>query len=168
MTNVVDCCAICLNKLQHRNRKLHTTVCGHVFHETCFEKLNADQELRCPYCRTETPPLVKQQINIFNHSIKELVEHIRIYPLMSKSYMLHHNTKIKELEEKLRQAKETKRVVLSELYDANQHNRILLVRYKKAKKDLLEQQHIELMEYQSKKKAIREAKKKQIKQHKNN
>ena len=159
MSNVDDCCAICLNGLHHRNRKLHTTICGHVFHETCFEKLNVDQELKCPYCRTETPPLTKQQIQIFSLSIKELVEHIRIYPLMCKSYITHHNTKIKELEDMLRQAKETKRVVLSELHNANQHNRNLLASYKLAKKELVDQQQREFMEFQSQKKAIREAKK---------
>jgi len=59
----------------------------------------------------------------------------------------------------LRQAKETKRVVLSELHNANQHNRNLLASYKLAKKELVDQQQREFMEFQSQKKAIREAKK---------
>jgi len=148
-----DCCAICLSGLQARQRKLHTTECGHVFHETCFEKIRG--ELKCPCCRTEVKPLLKQQIQLIDQSIKEMGEYIRMFPAMYQSYMAHQNAKVEELEEKLRQAKHTKRLVSAELCDANKYNKAVLEQYKMTKKSMLDQQREELAEHQRKKADIR-------------
>ena len=160
-----DCCAICLCSLQAYQRKLHTTECGHVFHEKCFEKITG--ELKCPCCRAEVLPLLKQQIRIIDHSIKDMTEYIRMFPMLHQTCMVHQNGKIQELEEELRKAKQTKRVVSDELYKTNKYNKQILEQYKITKKSMLEQQREELAEYQRKKAEIRsEAKTK--KQAKNN
>lgn len=148
-----DCCAICLCSLKSYQRKLHKTECGHVFHETCFEKITG--ELRCPCCRGEVQPVLKQQIRIMDHSIKDMSECIRMFPMLHKVCMEHQNEKIQELEEELRKAKHTKRVVSDELYKTNKYNKSILEQYKITKKSMLEQQREELAEYQSKKAAIR-------------
>lgn len=148
-----DCCSICLSGLQAYHRKLHTTECGHVFHETCFEKIRG--ELKCPCCRAVVKPLLKQQIQLMDQSIKEMGEYIRMFPAMYQSYMAYQNAKVEELEEKLREAKQIKRLVSAELCDANKHNKGVLEQYKITKRSMVDQHREELAEHQRKKTAIR-------------
>ena len=152
-----DCCAICLCSLKAYQKKLHTTECGHIFHEKCFEKITG--ELKCPCCRAETQPLLKHQIRIMDHSIKDMAECIRMFPTFHHSCMAYQSDMIRDLEEQLRKAKLTKRMVSDELHNSNKHNKHILEQYKITKKQLLDQQREELSEYQRKKAEIRNEKK---------
>ena len=143
-----ECCAICLSSLQSRQRKLHTTECGHVFHETCFEKIKGD--LTCPCCRAVVQPLLKQQIRSMDDSIRDMAEYVRMFPAMYQSYMSCQNAKIAELEQNLREAKERKRIVHVELTDSHRHNKLVLEKCKATKKAMVEQQRAEHLEYQKK------------------
>jgi hypothetical protein len=156
--SIEETCAICLSDLQCRQRKLHTTDCGHVFHETCFEKIK-DARLRCPYCRSETKPLIKQQIRVIDHSIKELSEYINVYPTSHKSYVEKQNARIQELEEMLKTAKQTKRIVITELSKANKYNKEILENHKLSKRILVEKQREEMEEFQRKRAEARNTKK---------
>ncbi len=41
-------CPICMENLQFKNRKIHTTACKHSFHAMCFKKVKGGT---CPCCR---------------------------------------------------------------------------------------------------------------------
>jgi hypothetical protein len=163
-----DVCAICLNSLYHSNRlrKLHTTDCGHTFHETCFDKVKPKYEedkihrMACPCCRSETKPILKQQIRNMDNIIKELCESTRMCPLVQKSYIEIQNLKIKELEQLLQEAKEHKKIVVSELNQSNKKAKEVLETYKLSRKQLQEKLREELVEFQKKKTLIRDSKKK--------
>ena len=148
-----DCCAICLTGLCVRQRKLHTTECGHVFHEGCFEKIKG--ELTCPCCRAEVQPVLKQQIREMSKSIKDMAEYVRTFPLIQQQYIEIQNKKIAELENQLREAKMRKRTVSIELSDSNRHNKQVLDRFKAKKKLLLEKLNREMVEYKNKKAEMR-------------
>ena len=148
-----DCCAICLCSLQAYQRKLHTTECGHVFHEKCFEKITGN--LKCPYCRCEVQPVLKQQIQMVDNSIKYATEEIRMFPMLHKACMENQDEKIQKLEEQLRKAKQRKHVVSDELYRRLKYNKTALAQYKMTKKSMLEQQRVEFADYQKKKAEIR-------------
>jgi hypothetical protein len=77
-----------------------------------------------------------------------------MFPAMHQSYMVYQNAKVEELEEKLRQAKHTRRLVSTELCDGNKHNKAVLEKYKATKRSMLVQQREELAEHQRKKAAI--------------
>lgn len=160
-----DVCAICLNSLHHskRLRKLHTTDCGHTFHETCFDKVKPKCEedkihiMMCPCCRSETKPILKQQIRNMDNIIKDMCENTRMSPFVQKSYVEMQTLKIKELEQMLQEAKEHKRIVVSELNQANKKAKEVLETYKLSRKQLQEKLREELAEFQKKKTIIRDS-----------
>jgi hypothetical protein len=141
---------------------LHTTECGHVFHETCFEKIRRDEDnkLNCPCCRGEVKPALKQQIRDIDAGIHEMVEYIRMYPMIQRSYIEQQNIRIRELEAALREAKENKRIVSNELMSANKHNKLLLDNCRLHRKNMHDQYQKELEEHRKKKAEVRSQKKK--------
>ena len=149
-------CAICLGSVGSYHRKNHTTDCGHIFHESCFEKVkytcHADggQSLLCPCCRSETAPVLKQQIREMDVSIKQASEYVRMYPMMQQSYIEHQQVKIKYLEEMLREAKHNKRLVFMELAASKRHNKEILENYKYSKRILQEKLRVDLAEFKKK------------------
>lgn len=148
-----DCCAICLSGLCLRQRKLHTTECGHIFHEGCFEKIKG--ELKCPCCRMQVQPVLKQQIRDISKIIKDTAEYVRTFPTTQKQYIEIQNKKIAELEKQLIEAKKRKRIVSFELNETNLYNKRVLAQYKAKKKLLFEKLNRELDEYKKSKAEMR-------------
>jgi len=160
-------CAICLSDLSSRQRKLHTTTCGHVFHETCFEQIKRPNDepfttLNCPCCRAEIEPSMKVQIRDFDVRIRELSDYVRMCPLVQQVYIAQQNDRIRELQEALDEAKKKKRIVTAELADTNRHNKQVLENHKMARKLLYDNLQQEMEEHRRKKSDMR-AEKKQAK-----
>jgi len=130
-----EACAICLDVLNFKNKKIHTTSCGHRFHETCFEKLKNTVKtvtlptggtvehkiLSCPCCRTEIDPTLKQKIKDIRVALKEVSDDVRDYNHIYNLQIQCQNEVIRNLENALRQAKQTKRIVNQEMTNATRY-----------------------------------------------
>ena len=64
-------CPICMENLQFKNRKIHTTACKHSFHAMCFKKVRGGT---CPCCRAVLDD-VDSKIKKIKYEIKELNAH---------------------------------------------------------------------------------------------
>jgi len=60
-------CAICLDTLAARRKKIYTADCQHKFHETCFRRMN---NIKCPCCRVECTPSVDHQLTLLRDTVK--------------------------------------------------------------------------------------------------
>jgi len=62
-------CPICMENLKFNNRKIHTTICNHKFHEMCFKKVKGGT---CPCCRAAFPLGITIVISNIKAEIKDL------------------------------------------------------------------------------------------------
>jgi hypothetical protein len=126
-----ESCAICLDPLQHRKKTIHTTECGHQFHESCIEKIKKNENgLQCPCCRGHIQPLLKQQIESMKVEIKETKNEIDAFPVAIRSSTKYYDNMIESLSEQLRTMKEAKKSALSEMNNAYKYNKHLLIEQK--------------------------------------
>jgi hypothetical protein len=65
----MDECPICMENLQFKRRKIHTTACNHKFHTMCFKKVRG---VTCPCCRASIIPGVDIVIRKTQGIIKEI------------------------------------------------------------------------------------------------
>jgi hypothetical protein len=67
-------CPICMENLQFKNRKIHTTACKHSFHAMCLKKVKGGT---CPCCRAVLDDVdskiakIKDDIKLINADFKE-------------------------------------------------------------------------------------------------
>lgn len=126
-----ESCAICLDSLQYRKKTIHTTECGHQFHESCIEKIKKGENgLQCPCCRGTIQPLLKQQIEFMKVEIKETKNEIDAFPIAIRSSTRYYDNMIESLTEQLRTLKESKKSALTEMNNAYKYNKHLLIEQK--------------------------------------
>ena len=130
-----DTCAICLDALKYRNKKIHRTNCGHYFHETCIEKIKEvlrmetlptgevveQLVLPCPCCRAPIDPTLKQKVIQTRENLKLVSENIHDYANVYNVQMQYHNDLIHNLEKSLRDARNAKKIVHQEMTNANRY-----------------------------------------------
>jgi hypothetical protein len=70
-------CPICMENLKFNNRKIHTTVCNHKFHEMCLKKVKNGA---CPCCRAALP----QSLSIIISNLKTEIRDVKCAFKMNK------------------------------------------------------------------------------------
>lgn len=130
-----ETCAICLDALKFRNKKIHRTNCGHCFHETCIEKIKEvlrmetlptgevveQMVLPCPCCRAPIDPTLKQKVIQTRENLKRVSENIHDYANVYNVQMQYHSDVIQNLEKSLRDARNAKKIVHQEMTNANRY-----------------------------------------------
>lgn len=87
-----DVCAICLDALAPKKKKVYVANCQHQFHESCFRRMN---NTKCPCCRIECTPTVDHQVSLLRQNVKEkqqaLLEAKRFcyWEIRKKEYNVH-------------------------------------------------------------------------------
>lgn len=142
-----ESCAICLDNLQYRKKTIHTTECGHRFHESCIEKIKKNEgELHCPCCRSVIQPLIKQQIENVKNEMKQTKKEIDAFPVVLRSTTKYYDSMIADLEESLKCAKNAKRTMLSEVNNACKYNKKMLIVQKEQLQELMLQNELRKQE----------------------
>lgn len=87
-----DVCAICLEALVPKKKKVYVADCKHTFHASCFRQMN---NVKCPCCRVECTPSADHQVSLLRQTVNdkqrvlEDAKRLCYWQLRKKEYQIH-------------------------------------------------------------------------------